>query len=1043
MTESDIHVHVDIMMNGDTHTSAPTGPLPSHSEEVVKANGVAKPINTFIKPQISIESVDDVNDLSPPSMMTIRPSGTDLSATLELSTSEMDCTDSTNTGSANLCVNQQTHVYPKTPPANYKFHSPSSKFEKSGGNHGEDSSEEDSGPEEGRGVENRKENAEHSLQVLLSNSPCSRSLPKGIKMDTNRISSNSDETVESEGGGSPVEKHKRVKCLDHLIYQERLDSAGSDISPPESSDDSSFEGPGEEDKINGDISPSGIEQEDDIFIESDIQEQADTKLIDWACNDFVPACHQLLSQCSKSERSAQIKSANIQANLRSLSNTITFFCSEQQQRLSQVFQLRPGTPRGNNSPSSPNTQTFPRPLKNAVERSGDDAGGDRSYAVKVLRSVSQSLIAPLMVQASQRQGFTPGLHQDIIKALQKISWKVEACISFSNSSRSVEIHEKIFDAKHIDSAKKMMIQALPPAEPLLRTVPLPPPRHRKSSEPNFSSEILQPAPLRRGQSVKERLFGEGCGSERETPDLQCIGELEGDDEVWKEDGQKEGDEEGKGEGGGERNWEEAGEEDEQTTSDVQPAEPSENEEVIEEEQVVETSPLMQEDSREGTPNLPRRERIATEGEADLMSKSQLVRKSVFGSIPNLDREEDVSNCVDDRRNISRRERYFRPRAFRRTTVSLSRKEVQTLGLTVAKRVDESILDDIRVQREQEAAQRRSCKQQEQRGSKSEEKAPPTVNDEKTPSQMLELEVRSPAEYGINNAEDLDKVGKQLHNTLTKRFDLFRSASMSDIVDCDDDMSVVSSTPDPSNSDRESETFSPLPNQRLELVAQDNKRPVYTETTSSTTAAVSSQPVSPNFQKSYTPLRRGTLIPSSSSSDWVMVEAEKRKRSVKGRAKATVKKSLSTSGRLAHSLLRTAKALRSSSAAKIQQQQMTKSLSAADLLDESTAVHPQSHTTSCSARLSLSIASPPPTPYDVATLPSRNKRMNTLARIIRRGRESRSRSFGKSDKYVPMSCSFAQDDFSNRDRSFAESIETVSRNAIHSMAIESKSHKICL
>ena len=219
---------------------------------------------------------------------------------------------------------------------------------------------------------------------------------------------------------------------------------------------------------------------------------------------------------------------------------------------------------------------------------------------------------------------------------------------------------------------------------------------------------------------------------------------------------------------------------------------------------------------EDTPNLPRRERIATAGEADLINKTPLRRIPNFGSIPNLDREDGSSEGLDHSGSSSSgvRERYFRPRAFRRTTISLSKREVRTLGLTVAKRVDESILDDIRVQREQEEEQRRSGKQD--RGTKSEEKA---INGDSTgPRQLLELQACNTSE----NAQVLDRVGNQLHNTLTKQFDRIRSASMSDILDCDtESIPDVDTTPDPSNSDRESDVFSPQHHQRLELGPTDS------------------------------------------------------------------------------------------------------------------------------------------------------------------------------------------------------------------------------
>ena len=936
---------------------------------------------------------------------------------------------STNEEPTSLSISQRAHVYPKTPPASCKFHSPSTKLEK--GNHypvsrsgDQEELEDEYSDSEERGSESAMKEEDKDIMHVLLTSPRSHSLPVGIKMQVNRNSSNSDETFESEGG-SPLEKRKCMRHLDHLIQQERFDSAGSDFSPPESSDESSSDGV-DEDKMfkdGNDIPASEHEHEDDMFINGEVshmREKANTKLVNWAHNDFIPACHQLLSQCSQSTKSAQIKSANIQASLRSLSNTITFFCSEQQQRLSQVFELVPAKPTG--SIDTATMLTYRRPKRSMVEGHTEDASGDRSYAVKVLRSASQSLIAPLLVEASQRAGFTPALHQAIIKALQKISWKVEACVSFSNPNHSVEIHSKIFDAQHSENVKELMIQALPPAEPNLRTAP-PPIKQRKVSAPTISSEEFHVSkPMRRGQSVKEKTGVEVLlETDAILSDLQNIGETEGDDEVWNNDGEQE--REGKEQEG-------AGEGDREVTNEeVQLTEPRDGDEKPVEVSVerLSMSPLRGEDCQEDIPNLPRRERIATEGEADLVNKLPLRRVKNFGSIPNLDREDGSSDGLNDSGSSSKgvRERYFRPRAFRRTTISLSKKEVRTLGLTVAKRVDDSIMHDIQVQGEKEEEQKRSCKQD--RGSNSEEKAPLTGGNAAS-GQLLELQARNPSE----KAQVPNKVDK----TRIQQFDRIRSVSMSDILDCDmESLPDVSSTPDPSNSDRESDVFSPQHTQRLELVPFD-KQPLHIDSNSHVTSP-SSQPTSPNYHNSYTPVRRGTQISTSSSSDWVMVESEKRKKlSMKGRAKATVKKSISSSGKFAHSLLKTAKSLRHSSVMKLQQQKMSKSLSAADLLDESAPMYPPQQNASTSSRFSVSI-SHSPSAYDAATLPNRSKRINTFTRIIRRGKDPRSSSFGKLDNQDSAGLStWRQEDFGG-DRSFAESIESVSRNAIHSMAIESE------
>jgi hypothetical protein len=334
------------------------------------------------------------------------------------------------------------------------------------------------------------------------------------------------------------------------------------------------------------------------------------------------------------------------------------------------------------------------------------------------------------------------------------------------------------------------------------------------------------------------------------------------------------------------------------------------------------------------------------------------------------------------------------------------------------------MHDIQVQGEKEEEQKRSCKQD--RGSNSEEKAPQTTGGNAASGQLLELQARNPSEKA--------QVPNKADKTRIQQFDRIRSVSMSDILDCDmESLPDVSSTPDPSNSDRESDVFSPQHTQRLELVPFD-KQPLHIDSNSHVTSP-SSQPTSPNYHNSYTPVRRGTQISTSSSSDWVMVESEKRKKlSMKGRAKATVKKSISSSGKFAHSLLKTAKSLRHSSVMKLQQQKMSKSLSAADLLDESAPMYPPQQNASTSSRFSVSIAHSP-SAYDAATLPNRSKRINTFTRIIRRGKDPQSSSFGKLDNQDSAGLStWRQEDFGG-DRSFAESIESVSRNAIHSMAIE--------
>lgn len=93
---------------------------------------------------------------------------------------------------------------------------------------------------------------------------------------------------------------------------------------------------------------------------------------------------------------------------------------------------------------------------------------ETSVAMKVLRSVSSSLIPPLLSEANN--GFSKDLYRKIVVAIQKISWKVEACLSYSIPDKEFSIHQEIFDDSQILKVGFMMI-ALPPEEPKLQNSP--------------------------------------------------------------------------------------------------------------------------------------------------------------------------------------------------------------------------------------------------------------------------------------------------------------------------------------------------------------------------------------------------------------------------------------------------------------------------------------------------------------------------------------------------------------------------------------------
>lgn len=68
--------------------------------------------------------------------------------------------------------------------------------------------------------------------------------------------------------------------------------------------------------------------DDDVFATNKTNEhKEDKKLVDWVTNVFVPACKNLLEQCSVEP----VVITKVQTYLRLLNNTIMFFCNEHQQ----------------------------------------------------------------------------------------------------------------------------------------------------------------------------------------------------------------------------------------------------------------------------------------------------------------------------------------------------------------------------------------------------------------------------------------------------------------------------------------------------------------------------------------------------------------------------------------------------------------------------------------------------------------------------------------------------------------------------------------
>ena len=583
--------------------------------------------------------------------------------------------------------------------------------------------------------------------------------------------------------------------------------------------------------------------DDEVFNDAGYSKMFDTdlKLIEWADKEFVPSCQALLQYCSEGcEKSEQIKT-----QLKDLSNRIIYFSSEQQRLSVQLrsLNLRSGitaslsTDQFNrfstmtdkssqshtNQPTSPDSSGSPSV---SGRESGESQYDHRSYAVKVLRSVSKELIEPLLRDAADF-AFAAELYQAIVQAIQKIAWKVEACLSFNDPTKHFLIYHNIFTTSVTERVQSMMIRASPSTNHTRQSNNASSSISEESSSPQRSNSIETIDPqrvIKRTPSGRIRPAGTVFNSDT-IPDDFKVGVSNGD------------------------------------TSPI----PTINESLS-----AEGTPTV--NSAETTPRLFR-SRTATAGDTDSMGswKSRHL-SSKFGSSSFLD-EAGFPVPMDFAPD------YLRPTKPRRTTVSLSRNEVTSLGLTVAKRVDETIISDM-----SNPLLRQHCS---------------------------------------NNEEEEQRVRERLHAKLTETFkkireatppqcpfDRKKSASMSDILDDAPPTSLAIRR-------RDSET------QKQSLEVED---------------VISPGPYSPTYTPTYT--RSFITLPPQSCDDWVYLKEpavdarvcrdsptkklksppkSSKEKKVKKQRKASEKKDsekkksvenkISTSGRFTVSLRKTAQALR--------------------------------------------------------------------------------------------------------------------------------------
>lgn len=804
---------------------------------------------------------------------------------------------------------------------------------------------------------------------------------------------------------APVRK-KRSETLDSLYSESNSDSSSED------------------DKMPPILQSIPDDPYDDVFqdVEIDMGSEVDSKLIDWAFNVFVPACCTLLGRCAemKAEKDKESSSNGvpaspgtietlsdcIQSDLRNLSNTINYFCTEQQRlsgllkakisasistdRMSKIAIDRASTLQARQTSS--NTSSFSDASSGASGYESHDSTADRSYAVKILRSVSQSLIVPLLHEAED--GFTDELYKSVIQALQKISWKVEACLTFNDPSKDNEIHAKIFNSERAPTIRSMMMGALPPEEPKLYASATNASRSNSVSSPRQKVESnLSISPVDRPdvsriirRTPSERRRPEGTiFDEHMLPDsLKAVG---GGSSTTSNEGAK-------GVIGGD--------------GDKTPLVPR---------------------SVETTPTTPHRARTATTSELE-MSPS---RRGWFTTQSSTERATHYSDDFDE--DFS--QHYFRPKAARRTTISLSRKEVTKLGLTVAKRVEESIIPEV-----------------------------------SSICESNEGDLHNPATVLTE-----DDIRQRLHDTLTKEFDQIneqsksrsyfdrvRSASMSDLLEDNFD----SNTPP-----RRHDSFQGLP----EAHPLDSRTgSIGTLDSNDDIGSISSARIEQNYVPAYHQ-RTTSSMDASCESEWVFINTPdvakdprfnlprqssiqsepatplKRDKKLKynksksmDKVKRTFTSSMNTSGKFTDKLKKTAQALRRGSIVSSKPKKFERvRVKSMDLLNEMGSGELE-QVSPAKVRPKSSRSEPPsPIPTKVHksdSMPhSVSKKHKSLKRFV-----SKKKSFGSKDTKSlgrKGKSEFLQNYETEMERecrlSFTESIENYSKIAVKPKATEGESY----
>ena len=179
---------------------------------------------------------------------------------------------------------------------------------------------------------------------------------------------------------------------------------------------------------------------------SESPEEIADLLTSWAGKDFIPAAHAVLDACSKDNPVV----LSLQSQLRQLSNTITSLCN-----LLLKKQAGPGLQCCSGS------SDLTRSLEIAIQKPSSQL----SFVVRVL-SPTSNFLGPIIAALSK--GFNESLYQEIVTVLQKLAWKIEACVRYESPQSNFECHKAVFDESRKVGITRFL-SVTPPIEPRLRT----------------------------------------------------------------------------------------------------------------------------------------------------------------------------------------------------------------------------------------------------------------------------------------------------------------------------------------------------------------------------------------------------------------------------------------------------------------------------------------------------------------------------------------------------------------------------------------------